>query len=221
MTLHVFLHVVAEFLSSVSQSTMLCNIPDIALHLDCLVIPEAPSEYFIHQESSLPQCGQNPEYFWPPSAYSFHQGPGIIIFSFMASWNIARILLGNAGLPWTIPSTSNHKFLLQGQEYIGHCKPLSDYFVHQELSLSCLYYCVKVMLVIACLSFTIQSIRNRFFLLQHIFNKSMVLLVLPASLSRFHPTGICSFPFILCLTRSGSYRMMLTPPLLSHVPGTT
>ena len=119
MTLHVFLHVVAEFLSSVTQSTMVCNLPDMALHVYCLVFSEAPSKYFIFQESYLPpkcfQCGQNQvQYFWPPPAYSFHQGPGIISFSFMASSTLPGSCWVMLAFLLTIPSTSNHNFLLQG-----------------------------------------------------------------------------------------------------------
>ena len=50
MTLHVVLHVVAEFETTVAQSNLHC----MAFHVYCLVIPEAPSDYFIHQESFLP-----------------------------------------------------------------------------------------------------------------------------------------------------------------------
>ena len=71
MTLNMFLCVVAEFETTVTQSTMLCNLPGMAFHVYCLVIPEAPSEYFIHQKSSLPpkglEQGQNTvQYCWPP-----------------------------------------------------------------------------------------------------------------------------------------------------------
>ena len=110
MTLLVFLHVVAEFLSSFTHTTMVCNLPGMALHVYCLVIPEAFSEYFIHRESSLPpKCLQirqsHVEYFWPPSAYSFHQGPGIISFSLMAF----SIFPGSVWVMLAI--TSNHNFL--------------------------------------------------------------------------------------------------------------
>ena len=73
-----FLHVVAEFKTTVTQSTMLCNLPGMAFHVYCLVIPDAPPEYFIHQESSLPaKCLQQGQKLLSiagsPSAYSIHQ----------------------------------------------------------------------------------------------------------------------------------------------------
>ena len=42
-----FLHVVAEFETTVTQSTMLCNLPSMAFHVYWLVIPDDPPEYFI------------------------------------------------------------------------------------------------------------------------------------------------------------------------------
>ena len=48
MTLNMFLHVVGEFKTTVTQS------PDMAFHVYCLVIPDAPPENFIHQEAFLP-----------------------------------------------------------------------------------------------------------------------------------------------------------------------
>ena len=50
LTLNMFLYVVAEFETIVAQSTMLCYLPGMAIHVYCLVIPDAPPEYFIHQE---------------------------------------------------------------------------------------------------------------------------------------------------------------------------
>ena len=184
MTLLVFLHVVAEFLSFVTHTTMVCNLPDMALHVYCLVIPEAPSEYFTHQESSLPpkclQRGQNHvEYFWPPSAYSFHQGPGIISFSFMASSTLPGSCWVMLAFLLTIPSTSNHHFLLQGAFNRARIMldianlPLTTPSTGNHLFL---VYDTKIMLAIAGLSFTIPSIRNCFSLLQHIFNRARVLL---------------------------------------------
>ena len=86
MTLHVVLHVIAEFETPVIQSTISCNLHGMTFHVYCLVIPEAPSDYFIYQESSLPprclQHGQDPVEF--------------------------------ASLPLPILSTRNHLFLLHG-----------------------------------------------------------------------------------------------------------
>ena len=142
-------------------------IPELVLNVYCLVISEAPSEYFIHQESSLPpkclQRGQNHvEYFWPPSAYSFHQGPGIISISFMASstlpgscWVMLAFLLTN-------PSTSNQNFLLQGA-----------------------FNRARIMLGIANLPPTIPSTRNHLFLVYTIASKSYWLLLAPLLL--FNP----------------------------------
>ena len=119
MTLHVPPYILPGYKTFTTQSTpiwilhrMTHNISGMVFHVYCLVIPEAPSEDFIHQKSSLPpkslQQGQNTvQYCWPPSAYSIDQE------SFHSpSWrlNMARILFCNAGLPWTIPSTSNHHF---------------------------------------------------------------------------------------------------------------
>ena len=163
----VFLHVVAEFLSSVTHNTMLCNLPDMALHMYCLAIDEAPFEYFTHQESYLPpkclQRGQNHvEYMWPPSAYFFHQGPGIISFSFIASstlpgscWVVLAFLL-------TIPSTSNHNFLLQGA-----------------------FNRARIMFYIANLPLTSPFTRNHLFLVYTIAPRSYCLLL--ASLLLFNP----------------------------------
>ena len=168
MTLHVFLHVVAQFLSSVTQSTMVCNLPDMALHVYCLVIPEAPSEYFIHQELSLPpkclQCGQNhvQEYFWLPSDYSFHQGPGIISFSFMASSTLPGSCWVRLAFLLTVPSTSNQNFPLQG-----------------------VFNRARIMLDIANLPLTIPSTRNHLFLVYTIAPRVCCLLL--ASLSLFNP----------------------------------
>ena len=148
MTLHVFLHVVAEVLSFVAQSTMVCYLPDMALHVYCFVIPEASSEYFIYQELCLPQkClqhGQNPVrvflatlcLFLPPGS----RNHPILLHGV---FNIARILLGNAGLAFfsTIPSTSNHNFFLQGA-----------------------FNSARIMLDIANLPLTISSTRNYLFL---------------------------------------------------------
>ena len=121
-------------LSSVTQSTMVCNVLYMAL---VLVTPEAPSEYFIHQESSLPrkclQRGQNHvDFFLLPSAYSFHQGPGIISFSFMASSTLPGSCWIKRASLLTIPSTSTHNFLLQAafnnaRIMFGNCKLRSDY----------------------------------------------------------------------------------------------
>ena len=106
---------VGWILSSVIQSTMVCIVLDMDLGL---VTPEAPSEYFIHQESSLPpkclQRGQNHvDFFWLPSAYSFQQGPGIISLSFMASSTLPGSCWVKMASLLTIPSTSTHTFLLQ------------------------------------------------------------------------------------------------------------
>ena len=168
MTLHVFLHVVAQFLSSVTQSTMVCNLPDMALHVYCLVIPEAPSEYFIHQELSLPpkclQRGQDhvQEYFWLPSDYSFHQGPGIISFSFMASSTLPGSCWVRLAFLLTVPSTSNQNFLLQG-----------------------VFNRARIMLDISSLPLTIPSTRNDIFLIYIIASVSCWLLL--ASLLLFNP----------------------------------
>ena len=43
-----FLHVGAEFVTTVTQSTMLCNLPGMTFHVYCLVIPDALPEYFIN-----------------------------------------------------------------------------------------------------------------------------------------------------------------------------
>ena len=151
MTLHVFLRVVTEFLSSFTQSTSVCYLPDMALHVYCLVIPEDPSEYFIHQESSLPPkdlklSQKHVKYFWPPSVYSFNQGPGIISFSLMAS------LLSNAGLP--LGYSIHHNFLLQGA-----------------------FNRALTMLDIANLHLTIPFIRNHFFIVYTIASRSCWLLL--------------------------------------------
>ena len=80
------LHVVAEFETTVTQITNSCNLYGMAFHVYCLVIPEVPSDYFIHQESSLPpKCLQHGQY---PVEF--------------------------AGLPLPILSTRNHLFLLHG-----------------------------------------------------------------------------------------------------------
>ena len=146
---------------------MVCTLQDMAFHVYCLEIFEAPSEYFIHQESSLPpkclQCGQNHvEYFWPPSAYSFHQGPGIISLFFIAfstlpgsCWIMLAFLL-------TIPSTSNHNFLLQGA-----------------------FNRARIMLDIANLPLTSPSTRNYLFLVYTIASRSCWLLL--TSLLLFNP----------------------------------
>ena len=167
MTFHVFLHVLAQFLSSVTQSTMVCYLPDMALHVYFLVIPEGPFEYFIHQELSLPpkclQRGQNHvEYFWPPSAHSFHQSPGIISFSFMASSTLPGSCWEMLAFLFTNPSTSNHNFLLQGD------------FKRARISLD-----------IASLPLTGQSTRNHLFLVYTIAPRSCCLLL--ASLLLFNP----------------------------------
>ena len=53
LTLNVFLHAVAEFKTNATQTIMLCNLPGMAFHVYCLLILDAPPEYFIHQELSL------------------------------------------------------------------------------------------------------------------------------------------------------------------------
>ena len=82
-----FLHVVAEFETTVTQSTMLCNLTGMAFHVNCFVIPDAPHEYVIHQEPSLPaKCLQQGQKLLniAASLCLFHP-PGIILFFFMVS----------------------------------------------------------------------------------------------------------------------------------------
>ena len=113
MTLNMFLHVVAEFETTVTQNKMLCNLPGMDVHVYCLVIPDAPPEYVIHQESSLPvkclQQGQNlltiPGLPLPIPSTRNH------LILLHGVFNMATMLLGNDGPPLTIPSTSNHNFL--------------------------------------------------------------------------------------------------------------
>ena len=45
---------VTEFKTTVTQSTMLCNLPGMAIQVYCLVIPDATLAYFIYQELSHP-----------------------------------------------------------------------------------------------------------------------------------------------------------------------
>ena len=135
------------------------SIPELVLNVYCLVIPEAPSKYFIHQESFLPpkclQLGQNHvEYFWPPSAYSFHQGPGIISFSFMASSTLPGSCWVRLAFLLTVPSTSNQNFLLQG-----------------------VFNRARIMLDISNLPLTIPSTRNHLFLVYTIASRSCWLLL--------------------------------------------
>ena len=83
-----FLHVVAEFKTTVTQSTMLSNLPGMAFHVFCLVIPDAPHEYFIHQESSIPaNCLQQGQQLLSIAGLAlclFHL-TGIILISYKAS----------------------------------------------------------------------------------------------------------------------------------------
>ena len=78
---------------------------------------------------------------------------------------MAKILLGDAGPPLTIPSTSNHPFICQGTFNKARVKldianlPMTipstrNHHFH--------VYSAKIMLVIAGLSFTVPSIRNWF-----------------------------------------------------------
>ena len=167
MTLSIFLHVVAEFETTVTQSTMLCNLPGMAFHVYCLVIPDAPPEYFIHQESSLPaKCLQQGQKLLSiaglPLPIPSTRNHLVLL---QGVFNMARILLGNAGPPLTIPSTSNHPFLCQGT--FNKARIMLD-IANLPLTIPSTrnhhfhVYSAKIMLVIAGLSFTVPSIRNLF-----------------------------------------------------------
>ena len=99
MTRNAFLQVVAEFETTVTQSTMLCHLPGMAFHVYCLEISDAPLEYFIHQELSLPtKCLQQGQKLLsidglPLPILSTRNHLNLLHCFF----KIARILFGNTG----------------------------------------------------------------------------------------------------------------------------
>ena len=128
-----------------------CNLPGMAFHVYCLVIPDAPPEYFIHQESSLPaKCLQQGQKLLSiaglPLPIPSTRNHLILLHGV---FNMARILFDNAGLPLTIPSTSNHNFFLQGA-----------------------FNRARTMLDIANLPLTISSTRNHHL---HLYNTKIML----------------------------------------------
>ena len=87
MTLHVVLHVVAEFKTTVTQSTIACNLHGMAFHVYCLVIPEPPSDYFLqsafNMASILLRLLASLCLFYPP---------GLVFFLLHGVFTMARIL---------------------------------------------------------------------------------------------------------------------------------
>ena len=139
----------------------------MAFHMYCLVIPDAPPEYFIHQELFLPaKCLQQGQKLLniaglPLPIPSTRNHLGLL----QGIFNMARILLGNAGPPLTIPSTLNHPFLLQGtinrasiMWYISNLSLMIPSTRNHHFQV----YSANIMLVIAGLSFTVPSVMNRF-----------------------------------------------------------
>ena len=159
----------------------LCNLPGMAFHVYCLVIPDDRPEYFIHQESSLPaKCLQQGQKLLNiaglPLLIPSTRNHLILLHGV---FNMARILLGNYGPPLTILSTSNHNFLchapfnrasimLDIASFTLTISSTRNHYFH--------VYGAIIVLVIAGLSLTIQSIWNHLFLLQHVFTMAMVLL---------------------------------------------
>ena len=82
MTLQVILNVVAEFETTVTQSSISCNLHGMAFHVHCLVILQAPFDYFIHQEYSFFQSASNLLSLLASLCLCYP--PGIIFLSFMA-----------------------------------------------------------------------------------------------------------------------------------------
>ena len=102
-------------------------------------------------------------------------------------FNMARLLLNNAVPPLTIPSTSNHPFICQGA--FNRTRILPDI---ANIPLTILstrnhhfhVYGAIIILDIACLSFTIESIWIIYF---------MVMLGVASFFWLLHPPGIISF----------------------------
>ena len=143
MSFHVVFNVVTEF-----KFIAMHNIYFLAFCVYCLVIPEAPADYFTHQETSLPpKCLQHNRARillriailpLPTPSTSNH------LILCHGVFNMAKILLGNAGLTLIIPFPelslfSSPGLLPQSNDYVEYFQTPSDYSIHEESYISCLW----------------------------------------------------------------------------------
>ena len=136
MTIHVVLCVVAEFYTIVTQSTVFA-ISNLWLFL-CI----AHSDYFIHQESSLPpKCLQHFPY---PVEFADLPLPAQSTWNHIFSFMALSTWLGSCRVMLTFLQLFHPPVIIiffsrapsKGLYYFGHCFPTSDYSIHQELFLS-------------------------------------------------------------------------------------
>ena len=98
---------------------------------------------------------------------------------FQGAMNRARILLGIAYLPPTIPSSRNNLFLVYSVKIIlviGGCPPNIPFIIIDLFLLPHIYNRAMILLGVADLPLTIPSTRNLLFLLHGVFNKVRMIL---------------------------------------------
>ena len=148
-----------------------------------------PSDYFIHQESSLPpkclhQSLDPTGYWWPSSTNSLYLRSCVFI--------MARMMLAIVGLPVTITSIKNHILLLQG-----------------------IWKRARMMLSIACISCLFHSPGIISFLPMALRSCWLSL----ASLWLFHPSGLIFFSCSMFSAGLLVFCMLLASFWLFHPTG--